>query len=80
MQDYLNLKTEDLEKVYATFSNLNSPMDQFEIKPFLGEFLGLNFTPIGLITNILVYIQLVVIFTSLFFVYATFKETIRING
>jgi len=80
MQDYLNLKTEDLEKVYATFSKLNSPMDQFEIKPFLGEFLGLNFTPIGLITNILVYIQLVVIFTSLFFVYATFKETIRING
>jgi hypothetical protein len=37
-------------------------MDQFEIKPFLGEFLGLNYTPIGLITNILVYIGLVVTF------------------
>jgi hypothetical protein len=60
--------------------NLNSPMDQFEIKPFLGEFLGLNFTPIGLITNILVYIQLVVVFTYLFYVYATFKDSIRING
>ena len=41
---------------------LNSPMDQFEIKPFLGEFLGLNYTPIGLITNILVYIGLIVTF------------------
>jgi hypothetical protein len=64
----------------SDIGNLNSPMDQFEIKPFLGEFLGLNFTPIGLITNILVYIQLVVIFTYLFYVYATFKDTIRING
>jgi len=41
---------------------LNSPMDQFEIKPFLGEFLGLNYTPIGLVTNILVYIGLVITF------------------
>jgi hypothetical protein len=41
---------------------LNSPMDQFEIKPFLGEFLGLNYTPVGLITNILIYIGLTVAF------------------
>jgi hypothetical protein len=41
---------------------LNSPMDQFEIRPFLGEFLGLNYTPVGLITNILIYIALVVTF------------------
>ena len=64
----------------SDIGNLNSPMDQFEIKPFLGEFWGLNFTPLGLITNILVYIQLVVIFTYLFYMYATFKDTIRING
>jgi hypothetical protein len=67
-------------KECSNIDNLNSPMDQFEIKPFFGEFLGLNFTPIGLITNILVYIQLVVLFTYLFYVYATFKDTIKING
>jgi len=55
MQEYINrIKLDD--------SILNSPMDQFEIKPFLGEFLGLNYTPVGLITNILVYIGLVVMF------------------
>ena len=35
---------------------LASPMDQFEIKPFFGEFLGLNYTPIGLFTISLFYI------------------------
>lgn len=57
-----------------------SPMDQFEIKPFLGKFLGLNFTPIGLITNISVYIGLVVLFIILFYIYGSFKELITING
>ena len=59
---------------------LNSPMDQFEIKPFLGEFLGLNYTPLGLITNILVYIGLVVAFIWFFYFYASFKYNIAING
>jgi hypothetical protein len=57
-----------------------SPMDQFEIKPFFGEFLGLNYTPVGLFTNILVYIGLVVTFTILFYLYGTFKDSIKING
>jgi F-type H+-transporting ATPase subunit a len=61
-------------------NTLNSPMDQFEIKPFLGDFLGLSHTPIGFISNILVYIGLVVIFISLFFVYGTFKNNIKMNG
>jgi len=62
--------------------NINnySPMDQFEIKPFFGEFLGLNYTPVGLFTNILVYIGLVVIFTIFFYVYGAFKDSIKING
>ena len=59
---------------------LNSPMDQFEIKPFLGEFLGLNYTPIGLVTNILVYIGLVITFIWFFYIYGSFKYTIAING
>jgi hypothetical protein len=59
---------------------LNSPMDQFEIKPFLGEFLGLNYTPLGLITNILIYIGLTIVFILLFYIYASFKNTITING
>ena len=59
---------------------LNSPMDQFEIKPFLGEFLGLNYTPVGLITNILIYIGLTVAFIWFFYTYASFKNTITING
>jgi len=63
------------------FSNfLYSPMDQFEIKPFFGEFLGLNYTPISLFTNILVYIGLVVTFTLLFYIYSAFKDNIKING
>jgi hypothetical protein len=57
-----------------------SPMDQFEIKPFFGEFLGLNYTPVGMFTNILVYIGLVVIFTIFFYVYGSFKDSIKING
>jgi hypothetical protein len=61
-------------------SHLHSPMDQFEIKPFFGELLGLNYTPIGLFTNILVYIGLVVTFTLLFYIYGGFKNTIKING
>jgi len=64
-------------------SNLNiiySPMDQFEIKPFLGQFLGLNYTPVGWITNILVYIGLVIAFILLYFTYAIFKEDIKIDG
>jgi hypothetical protein len=59
---------------------LNSPMDQFEIKPFFGEFLGLNYTPLGFFTNILIYIGLVVIFTILFYIYGSFKDSIKING
>jgi hypothetical protein len=61
-------------------SMLYSPMDQFEIKPFFGEFLGLNYTPLGLFTNILVYIGLVVIFTILFYIYGAFKDSIKLNG
>lgn len=57
-----------------------SPMDQFEIKPFFGELLGLNYTPIGLVTNILIYIGLVVMFILFFYIYASFKNTITING
>jgi hypothetical protein len=59
---------------------MTSPMDQFEIKPFFGEFLGLNYTPVGMFTNILVYIGLVVIFTIFFYVYGSFKDSIKING
>jgi uncharacterized membrane protein len=55
-------------------------MDQFEIKPFLGNFLGLNYTPIGLITNISVYIGLVVFFILLFYIYGNFKESLKLNG
>jgi len=61
-------------------TSVYSPMDQFEIKPFLGNFLGLNYTPVGLITNISVYIGLVVFFILLFYIYGNFKESIKING
>jgi F-type H+-transporting ATPase subunit a len=61
-------------------SLLYSPMDQFEIKPFFAGILGLNYTPVGLITNIFVYIGLVVTFTLLFYVYGAFKDNIKING
>ena len=73
MENYINI-------IKINNSILNSPMDQFEIKPFLGEFLGLNYTPVAVITNILVYIGLVVTFIWLFYVYGNFKNTIRING
>jgi len=94
MQDYINrTKLDELERGKAIINKgsdidsgisyydiLNSPMDQFEIKPFLGGFLGLNYTPLGLITNILIYIGLVVTFIWFFYVYASFKQTIAING
>jgi len=73
MQDYIN-------KIILKDGILNSPMDQFEIKPFFGEFLGLNYTPVGLITNILVYIGLIVAFILIFYIYASFKYTIAMNG
>jgi hypothetical protein len=57
-----------------------SPMDQFEIKPFFGDFLGLNYTPVGFITNISVYISLVTIFVIVFYLYGNFKDNIKING
>jgi len=59
---------------------LLSPMNQFEIKPFFGELLGLHNTPLGSITNILIYINLVVIFILIFFFYGNFKKNIKING
>jgi F-type H+-transporting ATPase subunit a len=59
---------------------VDSPMSQFEIKPFLGEFLGLNYTPLGFFTNILVYIGLVVLYILSFFIYGGFKDNIQING
>jgi F-type H+-transporting ATPase subunit a len=56
-----------------------SPMDQFEIKPFFGSFLGLNYTPIGSITNILIYILIVVLIVLSFFFNATDKKLL-VNG
>lgn len=61
-------------------SDLLSPMDQFEIHPFLGNLFGLNHTPLGLVTNILVYIGLAVSFILLFYIYGSFKDNIKING
>lgn len=63
-----------------TNSTVFSPMDQFEIKPFFGSFLGLSYTPLGFITNIAVYISLVTMFVIVFYVYGNFKENIKING
>jgi F-type H+-transporting ATPase subunit a len=57
-----------------------SPMDQFEIKPFFGNFLGLSYTPLGFITNIAVYISLVTIFVIVFYLYGNYKENIKMNG
>jgi hypothetical protein len=57
-----------------------SPMDQFEIKPFFGQITGLNYLPVGHLTNIMVYICLVVAFIIFFYIYGTFKENIKING
>lgn len=60
--------------------SLLSPMDQFEIQPFFGNLLGLKYTPLGFITNILVYIGLVVLFVLLFYIYGSFKDTVKINN
>jgi F-type H+-transporting ATPase subunit a len=57
-----------------------SPMDQFEIKPFFGTFLGLSYTPLGWITNISIYIGLVVLFALIFYIYGNFKDNTKING
>jgi F-type H+-transporting ATPase subunit a len=55
-------------------------MDQFEIKPFFGELWGLNYTPIGFITNISIYITLVTIFILIFYLYGHFKDNIKIDS
>ena len=75
MQHYLIL-----ENININISNLYSPMDQFEIKPFFGQLWGLNYTPVGLITNILVYIVLVDLYILYLYIYGSFKENIQING
>jgi uncharacterized membrane protein len=69
-----------INEIFNLNSEIFSPMDQFEIKPFLGNFLGLNYTPVGLITNMFVYIGLIVLFILLFFIYGNFKDSIKING
>lgn len=76
INEIINIHSLNIETIGVAFS----PMDQFEIKPFLGNFLGLNYTPIGLITNISVYIGLVVFFILLFYIYGNFKDNIKING
>jgi len=58
----------------------NSPMSQFEIRPFFGQFLGLSYTPLGWITNISIYIVFVVVFALVFYIHGNFKENIKING
>lgn len=65
----------EMENIY----NL-SPMDQFEIKPFFGEWYGLHKTPLGSITNLFIYIDLVTIFIILFFLFGTSRKNISING
>jgi len=72
----------DVSNVKSVIYNnsMHSPMDQFEIQPFLGNFLGLNYTSLSLITNILVYIGLVVTFVLFFYIYGSFKDNIKING
>lgn len=67
---------------YVSLDSLNlfSPMDQFEIKPFLGTFMGLNNTPIGLFTNIMVYIGIIMWLIININIYGTFKSNIKING
>jgi len=69
-----------IQNEYINSVVLNSPMDQFEIKPFFGQLLGLNYTPMRLITNILVYIGIAVTLTLLFYIYGNFKDKIKING
>ena len=59
---------------------MSSPMSQFEIKPFFGELWGLDKTPLASITNMFIYIDLVVIFILLFFIYGIYNKKIEING
>ena len=75
-----NLNVNNVDKVIKINDLMYTPMEQFEIKPFLGEILGLNYTPISLITNILIYIVLVTAFTLFFYIYGSFKNKIKING
>lgn len=85
---FLGSKFKILENIFiknmnykeGVISFVYSPMDQFEIKPFLGEFMGLNYTPLGLISNISVYVGLVVMLILLFYIYGNFKNTLKING
>jgi F-type H+-transporting ATPase subunit a len=74
--DWLIIGQENILAYLTVFS----PMDQFEIKPFFGDFLGLSYTPLGFITNIAVYISLVTIFVLVFYLYGNFKENIKMNG
>jgi F-type H+-transporting ATPase subunit a len=65
------------------FNKINvfySPMDQFEIKPFFGDFLGLNYTPVGSLTNISVYICLVVLIIIYFYMYSNSVHNLKISG
>ena len=63
----------------GNYSFLLSPMDQFEIKPFFGHLLGLNYTPIGLISNLLIYIGLVVSLIIVYYRYSSIKENIKVS-
>jgi len=84
--DGINMKHFDLSNIngtgfgYIEEFTMYSPMDQFEIMPFLGTFMGLNNTPIGLFTNIMVYIGIVVLVLININIYGTFKGNIKING
>jgi F-type H+-transporting ATPase subunit a len=64
---------------FVNFKEINqlSPMDQFEIVPFFSTFIG---TPIGLFTNIMVYIGIVVWLVLNVSIFGTFKKNIKING
>jgi len=70
----------NLLSVISDVNFFYSPMDQFEIKPFLGEFLGLNYTPVGWITNISIYIGLVILLIFGFYNMGGFKNNIKTNG
>jgi len=59
---------------------LHSPMDQFEIKPFFGDFLGLIYTPLGFITNVFIYFVIVVLIINLLYIHGGFKNRVNINS
>ena len=59
---------------------LSSPMDQFEIKPFFGDFLGLIYTPLGFITNMFIYFVIVILMINLLYIHGGFKSIVNING